>query len=55
MFLNFLDIELLSNVLDSKVIFVERGKKKEILDMVGENAIKALEVEFAKTLNKDQV
>jgi len=51
----YLDKELLSEVLEIKVSNAKQGKRKEIMDMVGQNAIKAMEDEFAKSQNKHVV
>lgn len=51
----YLDNELLSEVLEIKVSSAKAGKRKEIMDMVGQNAIKAMENEFAKSQNKHAV
>ena len=52
---SYLDKELLSEVLEIKVIDTKAGTKKQIMDMVGQNAIKAMEDEFARTQNRNQV
>jgi len=52
---SYLDKELLSEVLEIKVSDAKAGTKKQIMDMVGQNAIKAMEDEFAKNQNKQQV
>lgn len=51
----YLDKELLSDVLEIKVTNAKLGARKEIMDMVGQNAIKAMEDEFAKSQNKQLV
>lgn len=51
----YLDKELLSEVLEIKVSNAKQGKRKDIIDMVGQNAIKAMEDEFAKSQNKQIV
>ena len=52
---SYLDKELLSDVLEMKVSDSKSGTRKQIMDMVGQNAIKAMEDEFAKNNNKQQV
>lgn len=52
---SYLDKELLSDVLEIKVSDSKSGTRKKIMDMVGQNAIKAMEDEFAKNNNKQQV
>jgi len=52
---NYLDKELLSEVLEIKVSDAKAGTRKQIMDMVGQNAIKAMEDEFAKNQNKQKV
>ena len=51
----YLDKDLLSDVLEIKVSNAKLGARKEIMDMVGQNAIKAMEDEFAKSQNKHAV
>ena len=51
----YLNKELLSDVLEIKVSDAKVGTRKKIMDMVGQNAIKAMEDEFAKNQNKHQV
>lgn len=52
---SYLDKDLLSEVLEIKVSDAKAGTRKNILDMVGQNAIKAMEDEFAKSQNKQAV
>ena len=52
---SYLDKELLSDVLEIKVSDTKAGTRKQIMDMVGQNAIKAMEDEFAKQQNKQSV
>lgn len=52
---SYLDKELLSDVLEIKVSDAKAGTRKQIMDMVGQNAIKAMEDEFAKQQNKQLV
>lgn len=51
----YLDKDLLSEVLEIKVSEAKVGTRKQIMDMVGQNAIKAMEDEFAKSQNKQAV
>ena len=51
----YIDKELLSEVLEIKVSSSKSGSRKEIMDMVGQNAIKAMEDEFASKQNKKEV
>lgn len=51
----YLDKDLLNEVLEIKVSITKTGSRKEIMDMVGQNAIKAMEDEFAKKQNKNAV
>ncbi|HHU60013.1 TPA: excinuclease ABC subunit C [bacterium] len=51
----YLDSELLGETLEIKVSNAKIGKKKEILDMVGENAIKELQIEFAKAKDTKKI
>ena len=51
----YLDKALLSEVLEIKVSDAKAGTRKQIMDMVGQNAIKAMEDEFASKKNKVQV
>lgn len=52
---SYLDKDLLSEVLEIKVSEAKAGTRKHIMDMVGQNAIKAMEDEFAKSQNKQAV
>ena len=52
---SYLDKQLLSEVLEIKVSDTKAGTRKQIMDMVGQNAIKAMEDEFAKQQNKQVV
>lgn len=52
---SYLDRSLLSEVLEIKVNDAKAGTRKQILDMVGQNAIKIMEDEFAKTRNNHSV
>ena len=52
---SYLDKKLLSDVLELRVSEVKSGIRKQIMDMVGQNAIKAMEDEFARNHNKQQV
>lgn len=52
---SYLDRILLSEVLEIKVIDAKVGTKKQILDMVGQNAIKTMEDEFARNRNNKSV
>ncbi len=51
----YLDKQLLSDVLEIKVSNALQGSKKDIMDMVGRNAIKELEDAFAKSNGRKQV
>ncbi len=48
----FANKKVLSESLNIKVSSPTKGKRKDILDLVGSNAIKELEIEFAKTSKK---
>ncbi len=52
---SYLDKQLLSEVLEIKVSDTKSGIRKQIMDMVGQNAIKAMEDEFASKKSKIQV
>lgn len=52
---SYLDKQLLSEVLEIKVSDARAGTRKSIMDMVGQNAIKAMEDEFAKNQNRQSV
>ena len=52
---SYLDKELLSDVLEIKVSESKAGTRKQIMDMVGQNAIKAMEDDCAKKQNKHRV
>lgn len=52
---SYLDKELLSEVMQIKVSEAKVGKRKEIMDMVGQNAIKAMEDEFAKSRGRVEI